>query len=74
MHFLRSDSGETTVQLIIDGNVFPFNYITLVKHLILNGSIEETTFGEGFSDEEKASVNSMVKSLAEACSKESKTI
>lgn len=72
MHFSRNESGETMVQLVENGNVIPFNYITLVKHLIVNANLEETTFGEGFSAEEKDSVNSMAESLVQACSKESK--
>lgn len=72
MHFLRSNSGETMVQLVKNGNVLPFNYITLVKHLIDNANLEETTFDEGFSVEEKASVNSMAKLLVQVCRKESK--
>ena len=72
MHFSRNDSGETKVELVVNGNVLSFNYITLVKHLIVNAKLEEPTFDEGFSDEEKASVNSMSQLLMQACSKESK--
>lgn len=71
MHFLRNDSGETTVQLVEDGNMLPFNYTTLVKHLIANAKLEETTFDGEFSTEERASVNSMVELLVQACSEES---
>jgi hypothetical protein len=71
MHFSRAESGETIVQLVENGNTQSFNYITLVKHLIINANLEATTFGEGFSDEEKASVNSMAEHLVQACSKKS---
>jgi hypothetical protein len=73
MHFSRSDSGETKVELVENGDILSFNYITLVKYLIVNAKLEETTFDEGFSDEEKASVNSMAQLLMQACSKESKS-
>ncbi len=72
MHFSRSDTGETVVQLIENGDALPFNYITLVKHLIVNANLEETTFDEEFSSEEQAAVNSMAERLVEACKKEPK--
>lgn len=74
VHFSRSDSGETKVQLVEKGNVRPFNYITLVKYLIDNGTLEETTFDGGFSVEEEDVVNSMVQLLEQSCNKKSKTV
>ena len=74
IHFSRNDSGETEVQLVEKENRLPFSYITLVKHLIDNASLEETSFGEGFSNEEKSAVNSMVQNLEQACSKRTKTV
>jgi hypothetical protein len=71
IHFSRSDSGETNVQLLEKKKVLPFDYITLVKHLIVNAKLEETTFDGTFSTEEKASVNSMAQLLVKACSKKS---
>lgn len=72
MHFSRSDSGEAKVELVENKHTLPFDYITLVKHLIINSNLEETTFDSGFSPEEIASVNSMVQELLNTCSKESK--
>jgi hypothetical protein len=73
MHFSRNASGETLIQLVQDGKEIPFNYITLVKHLIEKAELEETMFAESFSDEEKASVNSMTQLLIEACKKRPQT-
>jgi hypothetical protein len=69
LHFSRNKLGEATVGLVENNNALPFNYTTLVKQLINSGDLEETTFDEGFANEEKASVNSMVQLLTEACRK-----
>jgi hypothetical protein len=74
MNFIRNESGETQVQLVENGIDVPFNYITLVKHLIKNAGLETSTFGESFTAEEKAAVNSMEQSLINACKMESQEV
>lgn len=69
MHFSRTESGEPLVQLIRDEIEEPFDYIKLIKHLIEKGELQQATFAEAFSPEEKAAVNSMVQKLVEACQK-----
>ena len=61
--FEKKDSQNITVRIGHEGNIKDFDYIEMLKGLLLYGSLEAPEVTGDFSEDEKNSINSMVKQL-----------